>query len=279
MRLAIRHTTRYDFSLPLAQGLQRLRLKPKSTHGQKVIDWHMDLTGARREVEYEDQHGNAGLLISLEPGARSVTVTCTGTVETADNAGVLGMHTGYMPIWAFLAQTELTRPGPQMHALVAALEVEGQDAAGKGNGGTLAMLHALSDAVHNAAAYAPGRTAVDTPAEAALAAKVGVCQDHSHIFIGAARLLGIPARYISGYLLMDDRIDQEAGHGWAEAYVEGLGWVSFDVANEICTDARYVRVASGFDYRDAAPVTGISTGTGETAMAVSLSVEQVAAGL
>ena len=102
----------------------------------------------------------------------------------------------------------------------------------------------------------------------------GVCQDHAHIFIGAARMLGIPARYVSGYLMMDDRIDQEAGHGWAEAHVAGLGWVAFDVSNGISADARYVRVATGCDYREAAPVTGISYGDGDSALAVSLAVEQ-----
>jgi transglutaminase-like putative cysteine protease len=89
----------------------------------------------------------------------------------------------------------------------------------------------------------------------------GVCQDHAHIFISAARANGIPARYVSGYLMMDDRIDQEATHAWAEAHVEGLGWVGFDVSNGISPDPRYVRVATGSDYRDAAPITGITQGS------------------
>ena len=110
--------------------------------------------------------------------------------------------------------------------------------------------------------YEIGHTDAETTAEAAMAAGRGVCQDHAHIFIGVARVLGIPARYISGYLMMNHRIDQEAGHGWAEAHVAGLGWVGFDVSNGISADARYVRIASGCDYREAAPVTGISYGAG-----------------
>jgi transglutaminase-like putative cysteine protease len=87
-------------------------------------------------------------------------------------------------------------------------------------------------------------------------------------------VLGIPARYVSGYLMMNDRIDQEAGHGWAEAHVDGLGWVGFDISNGICPDERYVRIATGRDYRDAAPVNGVSYGAGESLLAVSLAVEQ-----
>lgn len=270
MRLSIKHVTHYTYSEPVSHGLQRLRLTPKSTHGQQVIDWDMQLDGAVAEVEYEDQHNNRTVLVSVLPGTSDVTITCTGTVETVDSSGILGSHSGHMPLWAFLIQTPLTRPGPKLRALVAGLTADKED--------RLAMLHALSRAVHADVDYVAGRTDANTTAEEALAAGNGVCQDHAHIFIGAARLLGIPARYISGYLMMDDRVDQEAGHGWAEAHVEGLGWVGFDVSNGNCPDARYVRVASGCDYRDAAPVTGISFGPGESELAVSLAVEQQVSG-
>ena len=93
--------------------------------------------------------------------------------------------------------------------------------------------------------YRIGSTHVGTTAEEAVEAGSGVCQDHAHIFVGAARMLDIPARYVSGYLMMNDRIDQEATHAWAEAHIEGLGWVGFDISNGISPDARYVRVATG----------------------------------
>ena len=92
--------------------------------------------------------------------------------------------------------------------------------------------------------------------------------------VALIRALGIPARYVSGYLMMNDRIDQEASHAWAEAHVEGLGWVGFDISNGISPDERYVRVATGRDYRDAAPVTGMSFGTTSTVLEVDVAVEQ-----
>ena len=140
----------------------------------------------------------------------------------------------------------------------------------------LSLLHGLSAAVLTAVPYAIGHTDAATGAEEALAAGRGVCQDHAHMFIGAARQLGIPARYVSGYLMMNDRVEQDAGHAWAEAHVDGLGWVGFDVSNGISPDARYVRVASGRDYAEAAPVTGISFGGSHSTLAVSLEVEQQA---
>jgi transglutaminase-like putative cysteine protease len=115
---------------------------------------------------------------------------------------------------------------------------------------------------------------VDTKAEDALEAGRGVCQDHAHVFIAATRLLGYPARYAGGYLMMNDRVQQDAGHAWAEAHVEGLGWVGFDVSNAISPDARYVRVATGLDYREAAPVSGMRFGAASESLDVSIQVQQ-----
>jgi transglutaminase-like putative cysteine protease len=266
MRLKIQHTTRYEFARPVAHGLQRLRLTPKNSNGQKVLDWTMDLTGAQQQVSYDDHNHNRTTLVSVDPGVTVVEVRCAGTVSTADNHGVIGQHAGHMPLWAFLAQSPLTRPGPKVRAIIAQ--------AGGAADEALQQLHALSTAVLDAVRYAPGETHVHTSGEEAAALGLGVCQDHAHIFIGAARALGIPARYVSGYLMINDRIEQEAGHAWVEAHVDGLGWVGFDVSNGISPDERYVRVATGRDYREAAPVTGMSYGAGETVLAVSLAVEQ-----
>lgn len=265
LRLSIRHTTHYAFAQPVVHALQRLRLTPKETQGQRIIDWRMTYQNAHAELDYDDQHFNHVTLIALTPGAHEVTVMCEGTVETEDNAGVIGRHSGHLPLWSFLRQTPLTRPGPKLRALLR--EVPGQS-----GDAPLDFLHSLSGLIRERIAYEAGRTHAATTAEEAAAHGYGVCQDHAHIFIGAARAGGIPARYVSGYLLMDDRTEQEATHAWAEAHVEGLGWVGFDVSNGISPDPRYVRVATGSDYRDAAPVTGISIGASDQILTVGLSV-------
>ena len=266
MRLAIRHTTRYHFAQPVAHGLQRLRLTPKETQGQAIIEWTMEYTGAREELTYDDQNHNHVTLVSVEEGVRDVTITCRGIVETEDKSGVIGRHAGHLPLWAFLGQTDLTRPGPRIRQLIASV--------GRSDEGIVPTLHDLSSAIRERVGYETGQTHVDTTAEEAAAAAFGVCQDHAQIFISAARAMEIPARYVSGYLMMNDRTEQEATHAWAEAWVQGLGWVGFDVSNGISPDPRYVRVATGRDYRDAAPITGISFGPAAERLTVSLAVEQ-----
>lgn len=266
MRLAIRHTTRYEFSRPVAHGLQRLRLTPKETQGQKIVDWQMEYDGASEELIYEDHHVNTVALVLVDEGVTEVTVTCHGTVDTEDKAGVIGWHSGSLPLWAFLSQTKRTKPGKQMLSMIA--DVRSEDIE------PIERLHKLSQHIRDRVDYRVHTSNVDTTAEEAVRDGVGVCQDHTHIFCGAARSLGIPARYVSGYLMMDDRIDQEATHAWAEAHVDGIGWLGFDISNGISPDARYVRVATGRDYTDAAPVTGMSYGAGEQALYVDLAVEQ-----
>jgi len=271
MKLSIRHTTRYSFTDPVVHALQRLRLTPKETQGQKILKWDMNYENARTELEYDDQNFNTVTLVAVEPGVREVTITCSGEVHTEDNSGVIGHHAGHLPLWSFLGQTPLTKPGAKMRSLMRGVR---DFANGPQEGGKLDYLHALSAAISENVAYKTGTTQVTTTAEEAIGLKSGVCQDHAHIFIGAARAGGIPARYVSGYLMMNDRIDQTATHAWAEAHIDGLGWVGFDISNGISPDPRYVRVATGRDYRDAAPVTGISFGTTEQVLTVDVSVEQ-----
>lgn len=273
MRLAINHVTAYRFDPPLAHGLQRLRLGPKESHGQIVREWRMQLSGARIEASYEDHNGNHVNLVSVEPGTAELTIACTGVVDTADRAGVLGPHSGRLPLWAFLAQTPLTRPGPRMRALAAA--------AATGQTDRLGLLHALSAAVLEAVAYEIGHTDTFTSGEEALGAGKGVCQDHAHVFIGCARTLGVPARYVSGYLMTRPPPGQaklkgaDASHAWLSVWSPELGWVDFDPTNGIIPGGEHITVAFGRDYEDISPISGVLLGGGDQTMMVSVDVEPV----
>ena len=201
----------------------------------------------------------------IAPGGDEIILSCTGVVEIEDRSGIVGGHGGHLPLWYFSCETALTRAGKGVRMLARAVAPDADP---------VARLHALSALVRGSIAYVPGLTHAETTAEQAIALGSGVCQDHAHSFCAAARLLGFPARYVSGYLLMDDRADQDATHGWAEAHVDAIGWIGFDVSNGISPDARYVRVATGLDYRDAAPVTGMRFGTTREEMLVTLHVQQ-----
>lgn len=266
MRLKIAHLTRYDFAQPVGYGLQQVRLTPKTRSGQKIEDWSISFEGAGRHVEFIDQYNNTTALIGIEEGAQSLVIKAEGTVLTSDCNGIVGSHGGWTPLWLYLRTTDLTKPGRTTRAIASGVR--------NSEGDGISRLHALMAAVSEAVRYETGQTGVTTTAEEAATAGHGVCQDHAHIFVTCARLLGFPARYVSGYLMMDDRVQQDASHAWAEAYAEGLGWVGFDVSNAISPDERYVAVATGLDYIDAAPVSGLSFGSGHQGLEVSVQVQQ-----
>ena len=264
MRLKITHRTEYRYDTPVQYLLQRLRLLPASGPTQTVLSWGLNIEGAREEVRFVDHFGNDTRLLSVEGERDFITVEAAGEVVTRDTAGVCGPHQGFAPLWLFSQETTLTTIGSSIRELAASI----------GKGTDIERLHRLMAVIGERVAYTPGTTSAATPAEEALVLQAGVCQEHSHIFATAARAMGFPARYVSGYLMMDAAIEQAASHAWAEAHVSGLGWVAFDAANGISPDERYVKVATGRDYRDATPVSGIRLGQAEEQLAVTVTVEQ-----
>ncbi len=265
MLLQINHTTRYDYDQPVDYALQKVRLRPLPNALQSIENWTLDIDGGKIEAAYTDHYGNHVDLVSAEPGTRSVILTARGTALTHDTAGVLGQAYGRAPLWHFAQATAMTQAGEAVAALA--------DVVG-GHDDLLNGLHALSAAILAKVPYEIGKTQTTTTAEEAIAIGRGVCQDHATIFIAAARKVGLPARYVSGYLFMPDRIDQDASHAWAEAHLDGLGWVGFDVSNGVSPDEKYLRLAVGRDAPDAAPISGLRMGTGREAMIVSLQVQQ-----
>lgn len=264
MRLKISHTSEYRYTESLQYGLQRLHLVPRNGAGQSVRSWQLEYQGAREEAHYVDHFGNDTRLASASPGVDKIVIKATGEIETTSKDGILGPHKGYAPLWLFQTESELTAPGTGIEKLLAELTENGE----------LDRMHQLMSLIGERVQYEVGTTDVATSAEAALQQGSGVCQDHAHIFIAAARASGLPARYISGYLMRDDTAEQAASHAWAEAHLDGLGWVGFDVSNGISPDERYVRIATGRDYNDAMPIAGIRFGPSEESLAVHISVEQ-----
>ena len=266
MILKISHRTKYHFEEPVHYALQQLRLLPKSGVGQNVVYWDVTVTGGVKELEFDDQFNNHVMLVNLDPGETEITILCEGEVDTTNLHGVIGQNNGFAPLWFFLRSTALTEPGSQIQKLITQ---HGRDYETE-----VVMMHELSRLISEIVPYQTGETHAETTAEEALAAASGVCQDHAHIFISAVREMGYPARYVSGYLMMNDRIEQEATHAWAEAYIPDIGWVGFDVSNGISPDDRYIRVATGLDYKDAAPISGLRLGAGGEEMDVMLQVQQ-----
>jgi transglutaminase-like putative cysteine protease len=164
----------------------------------------------------------------------------------------------------------IIRVGDPLTALRALADSAAQD-------DPLSHAHALAFAVAGAIAYRPGSTHSHTTAAEALAQGEGVCQDHAQALIACARHAGFPARYVAGYLFSsEDGTPHEASHAWAELHVPGYGWIGFDPANRCCPDERYIRLGSGLDAAEAAPIKGIARGLGAESLSVTVAIQSQA---
>lgn len=268
MRLRIRHSTVYQYEPPASGAIQLLRLTPRNHDGQYVVRWRIDVSPDAPLSPREDAFGNITHVFSAAGPFRELSVAVEGEVETHDTDGVVRGTVERFPPSLFLRQTALTQADAELANLAEDIRIASDGAA-------LAGLHLLLQTLHGQMVYDRALTNATMNAAESFAIKRGVCRDLTHIFMAAAHCLGIPARYIAGYLqLADGTVEQQAGHAWAEAFVPDVGWVGFDPANGVCPTEGYVRVAVGLDSLGAAPVRGTCYGAGGEHLQVAITVDQ-----
>ena len=264
MQITIHHKTFYDYEHPILHAVQALRLTPPSSAGQSVLSWSVRMSGIDNAATYTDAFGNLVHLVTPVAAVQHLEILAEGVVETHDTAGVVGFTHEAAQLSLFLRSTPLTQPDHAIGKL--AEKCRGPN--------RIETLHALMQSIHEAIDYRPDVTDVNTSASVALKSGAGVCQDHAHVMIAACRYLGIPARYVTGYLEIDEDGPSVAHHAWAEAFADEIGWIGFDPANRVCPTPSYVRLATGLDARYAAPLRGIRNGHGVENLSVEVVVTQ-----
>ena len=270
MKLLVRHQTTYRYEAAAGRVAMRLKLMPVDTPAQKVMDWHVSVNGEPLTSFRPNSYGEMEAIWVRHDRMDNAVIVAEGLVETRESHGVLGWLGGRVNPGYFLRETRLTKASEGIRAMALALPDDD---------GPLARLHALSAAVSDAVAYRAGVTTASTTAAEAFALGAGVCQDHAQVFIAGARALGIPARYVSGYLLADAGDVLHETHGWAEALVPELGWVGFDPSNQVCVTERYLRIACGLDADEAAPIRGSVTVAGDIWIDADVRIAQAEEGV
>lgn len=266
MQLHIRHVTRYRYERPVKYSVQSLHLTPRRDPSQRALSWAITAPG--RRLEQIDAHGNIAHLLTIEQPHREIQIVVRGVVETADTEG--RQDDGPLSPLAYLAPTTLTTPTEEIRAFAQAAV---------GNTPTKearVRADALAAAVFQTVKYKSGTSDVKDSAAEALKSGEGVCQDHAHVYIASARALGIPARYVSGYLYTGETSDA-ASHAWVDTWLgPDLGWQSIDVTHQRPAIRTYCRLAVGRDYLDAAPVRGVRQGGGGEQMEANVLVAESA---
>ncbi|OYY77293.1 MAG: transglutaminase [Sphingomonas sp. 28-62-20] len=267
MRLSIDHRTLYRFSAPQARLVQMLRMTPGDTHDQTIATWRIDVDCDARLKAAVDGFGNSVTMLYAAGPIDAIEICVSGEVLTNANAGVLRGASERFPPELFLRSTALTDADDAL-----------TDFAREAAVGTTALdrLHALNRAIHGRFTFCLQRPVQGRSAAHAFAEPRAPGRDLAHIFIAAARAIGAPARYVSGYGKLDVLgTSQPSPHGWAEAHIEGLGWVAFDPSIGLCAGEDHVRVSIGLDSDGAAPVAGSRLGEGDEQLAVDVHVAEL----
>jgi transglutaminase-like putative cysteine protease len=268
MRIQISHETVYRYEEPARSVIQTLRLTPRNHESQYVENWRIDVSENCQLDQHEDAFGNITHVFSAEGPFSELRVHVEGEVDTQDTAGIVKGAIERFPPSLYLRETPLTRADPAIAEFAQASLRDGDT--------PLSVVHNLLDRIHEEIVFDGAPTHATTTAAESFSLRRGVCQDLTHIFIAAARSIGVPARYIGGHFQRNDGVtEQEAGHAWAEAYVPDFGWIAFDAANGICATDAHVRVAVGLDYLGAAPVRGTRFGGGGEALDVAVRVSEI----
>lgn len=280
MYYAIRHITRYRYNSPIWENLMEARMQPRTEGGQRCFEFKLSVTPRAEIVSYRDYLGNIIHHFDIPGHHAQVTLTAEALVDVQPPPPLpdslpsaawaeLDRLADEGEFWDYLRPSRFARPTPSLLELAAEL-----DAARRAD--PLTVLRQVNQAVYRAFAYAPSSTRVDSPIDEAIAARKGVCQDFTHIMIALVRQLGIPCRYVSGYLFHrredHDRSAEDATHAWLEAFLPEVGWVGLDPTNNLEAAERHIRVAVGRDYADVPPTRGIFKGDAEHTLSVGVRV-------
>ena len=285
MRFTVRHITRFTYETPITESVMEARMQPRSDGFQRCVHFALTTMPQARVMTYQDHDGNAVHHFDIAARHSRLVVTAEALVDALPHEPLpesIGLQ-AWNDIDALaacgewfdhLAPSGFATPTPLLKAFAEELQLDRRQ-------DPLQLLRRLMQEISSRLEYRPKSTRVDSPVDEALTARGGVCQDFAHIFIALARQLGIPSRYVSGYLFprteSEIRHADHATHAWVECYLPGLGWSGFDPTNNEDAGDGHIRVAIGRDYSDVPPTRGVYKGVSavRTELAVAVRVASV----
>ena len=281
MFYSIRHTTQFLYSAPVSESLTEVRMQPRTEALQRCLGFELGTNPRAQISAYRDRLGNVIHHFDVPGQHTTLRITADSKVECLPPTALpdklddsawneLDDATREGDYWDYLAPSSFVVQSDSLSRL--ARELGAQRRAEP-----LTLMRELNSGIFSAFDYSPKSTQVDSPIDHALEERQGVCQDFAHIMLALVRPLGIPSRYVSGYLFhgvdTNVRSDEGASHvHWIEAWLPGLGWVGFDPTNNLIVTERHVKAAIGRDYADVPPTRGVFKGGATSELSVAVQV-------
>ncbi len=280
MYYSIRHVTKFRYNAPISESLMEVRMQPRSDGLQRCLTFDLSVSPRTRILNYRDHAGNIVHHFDIPGRHNQLAIRSEALVELRSPPEIpesLGGD-GWVQledlkkredVWDWLSPSHFTGRSDLLEKLEKELHLHDFD-------DPLRLLREMNTAIYNTFDYEPQSTKVDSQIDEALEKRQGVCQDYAHIMIAMVRHLGIPCRYVSGYLFHQtdnpDRSAQDATHAWVEALLPDFGWIGFDPTNNLIAGERHIRTAIGRDYADVPPTRGVFKGEAETELKVAVQV-------
>jgi transglutaminase-like putative cysteine protease len=278
---SVRHLTKFLYSHSVSESVMETRMHPRSDSNQRCLTFSLAVSPRCRVFSYRDHLGNQIQHFDIPGEHNQLVIVAESLIEQQPLANLpdshvpsgwsdLDMLVSYGDYWEMLLPSEFAKPTPVLQALAAKLNVARRD-------DPLTLAREINQSLFEYIQYVPRSTRVDSPIDEAIEAQEGVCQDFAHTMIALLRYVGIPCRYVSGYLYQSerehDRSSSDATHAWVEAFLPHLGWVGFDPTNNLLARDRHIRTAIGRDYADVPPTHGIYRGRSESELYVAVKVD------
>ena len=278
---SIRHLTRFRYKEPVSESIMEVRMHPRSDHTQHCLSFSLSVSPRCRVFSYRDHYGNNVHHFDIPGEHDQLVIVAESLVEqhipmdvpaflAPDAWQALDVLITEGDYAEMLLPSTFVQQTPALLELASKLNVVRRD-------DPLMLVHELNKSLYEYFDYAPRSTRVDSPIDEAIASRQGVCQDFAHTMISLLRHIGIPARYVSGYLYRGredrDRSLPDASHAWVEALLPHLGWVGIDPTNDLIAYNRHIRTAVGRDYADVPPTHGVYRGNTESELYVAVHVE------
>jgi transglutaminase-like putative cysteine protease len=285
-RLSVRHTTTYAYDKPVTHSKHKLHLRPIHGWRQNLLDYELTVSSPVTPIEYEDVFGNRATRFEINEPYTELTITAESTVEVEDydpfEFAKLPLSFKFPLSWMPWEQTMLApylRSEELADTQLEELYEYAMSFVTRNDGDLMETLFAMNLTLFREFKYVPGSTCLTTTPWEVMSAKQGVCQDFANLFITMARLLGIPARYVCGYIYTgntsESRTRSDASHAWVQLYIPNVGWKAFDPTNGILPTLDHVKVGYGRHWRDTAPTAGTIYSPAAETMTVDVLVKDV----
>ncbi len=281
MFFSIRHVTRFQYSAAVSESNMEVRMRPRTEGNQRCLKFDLHVTPRAKPNAYKDHNSNTVHYFDV-PAPHSKMILVAESIVEVDEPEVLpdalpmsawdevDEVNAEAEYWEMQNPSIFAKPTPLLLDLAKELRVERRE-------DPLSLLRELNTRLFKTFEYSPKHTRVDSPIDDAIRSRKGVCQDYTHVMIALVRHLGIPCRYVSGYLFPRTKLEERsalgATHAWLEAYLHGFGWIGFDPTNnELCKDC-HIRTAVGTDYADVPPTKGVFKGRASSVLSVAVRIQ------